>query len=206
MPTSAGASSVRGRRRGSIDLIRRTRQGRNSSVTTLGVQISFRAAFGSAKNVNSTIPRISVKMASRREIGRHFRPWRTCHGRHSAADSREAGTGFSRGKGRHSQVRVGRLGSEDAAAFQPDRGGVPSAGGTLELFSSGVDCAGVDGRASRQRRLSDLWRDVCLGVGGPHDSFHRRSRAPSGMERDLHPLSAGFFSRCGKQWDWTAAN
>jgi hypothetical protein len=56
-----------------------------------GVQSSFRTAFVGPKNVNSTIPRILVKIASRRRIGSHLVPWRTCHGWHFRAYSAKVG-------------------------------------------------------------------------------------------------------------------
>jgi hypothetical protein len=83
---------------------------------------------------------------------------------------------------------------------------VPSAGRSLELFSSGMGRPRAYGRDARFGCLSDLWRGVLLGTRRTDDPVYRRSRTNLGMERDLHPLSAGFFSLNENRWDWTVAN
>jgi hypothetical protein len=175
-------------------------------LSKLGVQTSFRDDGKGAKNVNRRIWRFSVKIVSRRRIGIHSDAWRACHGRHFGAYSTEVREGFSGGERRHPCGGLGGMGPKDPTSLQSDRSGLPPAGGSLELLLSRVGHARTDGRDARFGRLSDLWRGVFLGTRRTDDPVDRRSRADLGMERNLHPLSAGFFSRCGKRWDWTVAN
>ncbi len=57
-----------------------------------------------------------------------------------------------------------------------------------------------------QGRLSDLRGSMSPGIAGAGHPIDCGTRADRGRERNLHSLSARFFSLSARRWDWTAGS